>query len=214
VKSRFVLTKDDEKPLSENTVIKARWYIRGYLDPDLLSLETEAPMLSSEGCAIALQCISSKRWLLQICDVEGAFLRGDDLSRQTGRVFVEQPPNGIPGVEPGVLVEALKTVYGLADAPLAWYNSFTKALQGLGCRQSRMDSCLYYAYSRHDPHELIGMIALHVDDMCLRGNEEFETRVLAPLKSPFKHWHKSKGMFVGKQLEQQPNYDIHSCATD
>ena len=216
VKSRFVLTKDDEKPLSENTVIKARWCIRGYLDPDLLSLETEAPTLSSEGCAIALQCISSKRWLLQICDVEGAFLRGDDLSRQTGRVFVEQPPNGIPGVEPGVLVEALKTVYGLADAPLAWYNSFTKALQGLGCRQSRMDSCLYYAYSRHDPHELIGVIALHVDDMCLGGNEEFETRVLAPLKSkyPFKHWHKSKGMFLGKQLEQQSNYDIHVQQTE
>ena len=147
VKSRFVLTKDDEKPLNENTVIKARWCIRGYLDPDLLSLETEAPTLSSEGCAIALQCISSKQWLLQICDVEGAFLRGDDLSRQTGRVFVEQPPNGIPGVESGVLIEALKTVYGLAVAPLAWYTSFTKALQGLGCRQSRMDSCLYYAYS-------------------------------------------------------------------
>ena len=95
-------------------MIKARWCIKGYLDPYLLSLETEIPTLSSEGCAIALQCISSKQWLVQICDVEELFL-----SRQTGRVFVEQPPNGIPGVEPGVLIEALKTVYGLADAPLA-----------------------------------------------------------------------------------------------
>ena len=130
--------------------------------------------------------------------------------------FVGQPPNVIPGVGPGVLIEALTTVYGLADAPLAWYNSFTKALQGLGCRQSRMDNCLYYAYSRHDPHELIGAIALHVDDMCLGGNEEFETRVLTPFNSkyPFKHWRKFKGMLRGKQLEQQSNYDIHVQQTE
>ena len=124
---RFCFNWDDENPLNENIVIKARWCIRGYLDPDLLSLETEIPTLSSEGCAIALQCIFSKPWLVQICDVEELFL-----SRQTGRVFVEQPPNGIPGVEPGVLIEALKTVYGLADAPLAWYNSLPKHCKAWG----------------------------------------------------------------------------------
>jgi hypothetical protein len=52
--------------------------------------------------------------------------------------------------------------------------------------------------------------------MCLGRNKEFETRVLTPFNSkyPFKHWHKFKGMLLGKQFEQQSNYDIHVQQTE
>ena len=210
LKSRFVLTKADEAELSPSTEIKARWCIRGYLDPDILSLDTEAPTLSAEGAAIALQNIASHQWDLQICDVEGAFLRGDDLHRQQGWVFVSQPPGGLEDLEPGILIEAVKAVYGLADAPLAWYESFSKTLLELQCRRSKLDGCVYYAYSAENPKQVIGVIALHVDDMCLGGNSEFTERILKPLKEkyPFKHWHEKKGNFLGRWLEQLPNGDI------
>ena len=210
LKSRFVLTKADDAELSCSTEIKARWCIRGYLDPDILSLDTEAPTLSAEGAAIALQNIASHQWDLQICDVEGAFLRGDDLHRQQGRVFVSQPPGGLEDLEPGVLIEAVKAVYGLADAPLAWYESFSRTLLELQCRRSKLDGCVYYAYSNENPTRVIGVIALHVDDMCLGGNSEFVERILKPLKEkyPFKHWHEKKGNFLGRWLEQLPNGDI------
>ena len=50
----------------------------------------------------------------------------------------------------------------------------------------------------------------------LGRNKEFETRVLTPFNSkyPFKHWHKFKGMLLGKQFEQQSNYDIHVQQTE
>ena len=54
LKSRFVYTKTDDEPLNEETDLKARWCVRGYLDPDLLSRDTEAPTLSADGCAVAL----------------------------------------------------------------------------------------------------------------------------------------------------------------
>ena len=125
-KSRFVLTKADEAELSPSTEIKAKWCIRGFLDPDILLLDTDVSTLSAEGAVIALQNMANHQWDLQICDVEGAFLRGNDLHRQQGRVFVSQPPEGLEDLEPGVLIEAVKAVYGLADVPLAWYELFSK----------------------------------------------------------------------------------------
>jgi hypothetical protein len=46
LESRFVYTSEDG---SLETALKARWCIRGYLDPDLLDLETASPTLSNEG---------------------------------------------------------------------------------------------------------------------------------------------------------------------
>ena len=66
LKSRYVFTKAEDIPLDENTELKARWCIRGYLDPDLLHLDTEAPTLSADGAAITLQLIASHQWPLQI----------------------------------------------------------------------------------------------------------------------------------------------------
>ena len=112
-----------------------------------------------------------------IADVEGAFLRGDELNRDRGRVIIRLPPGGIEGVGGECLIEAVKAVYGLADAPLAWYQSFRRSLESLGCRRSAFDQCIYYVYSKHGSHDLIGIVAVHVDDMIRGGtrnsNNEF-----------------------------------------
>ena len=83
-------------------------------------------------------------------------------------------------------------------------------MKALGCRQSKFDNCLYYAYSKSDPKKLIGVLALHVDDMCLGGNQEFNERIVEPLKKlyPFKHWHQKNGDFLGRWVEQKENGDI------
>lgn len=145
-----------------------------------------------------------------IADVEGAFLRGDELHRKGGRVLIQLPPGGVEGVPDGCLIEAAKAAYGLADAPLAWYQSFTRSLESLGCRRSVFDQCVFYVYNTRAPHDLIGVIAVHVDDMIMGGNEEFNQRILIPLrqKYPFKHWHEGKGTFLGKELLQLENGDI------
>ena len=207
LKSRFVLTEAEagSSPLTEN--IKARWCVRGYLDPDLLHLDTSAPTLSAEGFAIAMQVIASRKWRLNIADVEGAFLRGDALDPKRGRLFIDLPPGGVPGVPAGSVVEAIKTIYGLADAPKAWWQCFSAKLRSLGMRVSRFDPCLYYYYVKG---QVSGKIALHVDDLCAGGDENFEKNVLKPLRNtfPFKHWKTGSGDFLGKKLEQQPDGSI------
>lgn len=65
-------------------VLKARWCIRGYLDPDVLDVKTASPTLSNEAFAVVLQILASFQWKLTIADIEGAFLQGDEISRQNG----------------------------------------------------------------------------------------------------------------------------------
>ena len=207
LKSRFVLTEEDAGASPLTSDIKARWCIRGYLDPDLLELDTSAPTLSAEGFSIAMQLMATHGWLLTIADVEGAFLRGDDLSPSRGRLFVDPPPGGLEGCDESCLVEAVKTVYGLADAPKAWWLCLDSKLRGLGLRPSAFDPCIYYYYHNR---QIAGVIALHVDDLCMGGNKQFQQQVQDKLRDmfPFKHWKTKKGEFLGKWLEQQEDGSI------
>ena len=207
LKSRFVLTEADQGTSPQTQDIKARWCIRGYLDPDLLELDTSSPTLSMEGFSIALQLMASHGWSVNIADVEGAFLRGDSLSPTRGRLFIDPPPGGVPGLSEGCLIEAVKTVYGLADAPKAWWECFSSKLASLGMRVSKFDPCMFYYY-----HErcLSGVVAVHVDDLCLGGDKYFHEHVVRPLKKlfPFKHWKVGSGEFLGKQVQQQADGSI------
>ena len=154
-----------------------------------------------------MQLLASKKWRLQIADVEGAFLRGEGLHPSRGRIFIAVPPGGIPGLEDDNIIEAVKTVYGLADAPKAWWRSFSNALRSLNLVPSRFDPCVFFYHTKAG---LSGVVSLHVDDMCLGGDALFESEVLVHLKKmyPFKHWKTQSGEFLGKQLQQLPDMSI------
>ena len=119
--------------------------------------------------------------------MEAAFLRGEDLKRRTGRILVKPPKDGIPGVNDGELVELIKPVYGLVDAPRLWWESLSKTLVGLGMKASELGGCMFY--KRDDVGNLIGIIVFHVDDLIFGGNQQFLNEVFEPLKAkyPFKH---------------------------
>jgi hypothetical protein len=211
LESRFVYTSEDG---SLETALKARWCIRGYLDPDLLDLETASPTLSNEGFSIALQLLSSCGWRMTIGDIEAAFLRGDEMKREKGRVLVKLPKDGIPGVPDGSIIELHKPVYGLADAPKLWWQSLTKALKDMNMEQSKLDGCLFY--SRDQENQLNGVIAFHVDDLILGGTKEFHEHIFQPLKKkyPFKHVKVGEGEFLGKMLKQNSDYSISITQRD
>ena len=176
--------------------------VHSRISSNLLELDTSSPSLSSEGFSVAIQPMASHGWELTIADVEGAFLRGDSLSPTRGRLFVDMPPGSVEGYEDGCLVEAIKTVYGLADAPKAWWNCFSGKLKGLNMRMSEFDPCLFCYYHNG---KLEGVVAVHVDDMCMGGNSRFRQAIQEPLQQlfSFKHWKTGKGEFLSKWLEQQ-----------
>ena len=205
LESRYVYTSDDG---TSEGKLKARWCIRGYLDPDIMNLDTASPTLSTEGLATTLQLISSMGWRLSIADIEAAFLRGDLLDRKQGVVLVRVPQDGIPGLEKGDIIELIRPVYGLADAPRLWWQSLTRALKELGMEQSKLDSCIFYC--RKPDRSLSGVISFHVDDLLIGGDAWFYSTVFEKLKQryPFKHIKQDHGEFLGKQLKQNEDGSI------
>ncbi|OLQ09519.1 Copia protein [Symbiodinium microadriaticum] len=207
LKSRFVKTRRPHPKQPGKMELKCRWCVKGYLDPDAESLQRQAPTLSGDGLAMVLQMIASRGWLLEIADVEGAFLQGEPLKREAGPIYVEMPREEVPGAAPGSLVQLIKCVYGLMDAPRQWYDSFMATMEGLGMRRSKLDPCVLMWF---DGEELGGICAVHVDDMVIAGNQKFHETVLSKLKEayPFKHWRIGKGDFLGRYLEQKEDKTI------
>ena len=150
--------------------IKCRWVGKGFQDPDLDMLERQSPALSADGLAVVLQLFASKHWLLEIADVEAAFLQGDVFQRKNGPSFIRLPQDGVPGVPEGSLAKLKKCVYELNDAPLRWWHSMCKTLTQCGTGQSELDPCVFWY---HHLGNLSGTIALHVDDMILGGDRFF-----------------------------------------
>ena len=147
--SRFVITRKPDEKNPGRYITKARWCIRGYLDPDVNQLKTQAPTLSQEALALVLQLSASSGWDLNIGDVEGAFLQGDKLCRENGDLFVELPPRGAPGIPHGSLLKVEKAIYGLIDAPREWYDKLRRSLESIGFQRSKLDSCLYYVWENN-----------------------------------------------------------------
>ena len=93
------------------------------------------------------QMIASKRWDLGFLDFTQAFHSGDDIQRE---LYAEQPPEGIPGMKKGQLLQLLKTCYGLLDGRMAWFRHLKKVLvEELGYTQSIADPCLYFLHREH-----------------------------------------------------------------
>ena len=110
IDSRFVKTRRENSDCPDSTEIKCRWVLRGFQDPDLLELHRQSPTLSADGLAMSLQVIASEKWVLFIMDVEGAFLQGDPLNREKGRIFAKVPREGIPGIDQDAVIELQKCV--------------------------------------------------------------------------------------------------------
>ena len=95
IPSRFVVTRPNPEEF------KARWCLRGYLDPDVMELDgsgsTQSPTVSQLGRMLSRQMIVSNGWNLQLGDIRGAFLEADSLDRKQGPLYSSFLPGGIPG---------------------------------------------------------------------------------------------------------------------
>ena len=66
-----------------------------------------------------------------------------------------------PISDPRVLMKPRKPMYGLGDAPRAWFEEASRRLLSLGFTQHPLDACLFLLFDT----ELRCAIGLHVDDL-------------------------------------------------
>ena len=141
IPSRLVVTRPSPDEF------KARWCLRGYLDPDVTELvgsgSTQSPTVPQLGRMLCCEMIVSNGWNLQLGDIRGACLDADALDRKQGPLWSSLPPGGIPGVLDGSEILILGNIYGLNGAPQRWWEKFDAVMTSIGFIRGTFDVCVY-----------------------------------------------------------------------
>ena len=91
-------------------------------------------------------------------DIKTAFLNGE-LEED---VYIQQPP-GYESGEPNIACHLQKALYGLRQAPRAWYMRLKEELETYGFRASNADPGLYIRHNKEDT----SFIQVYVDDILI-----------------------------------------------
>ncbi|GJU95652.1 putative ribonuclease H-like domain-containing protein [Tanacetum coccineum] len=177
---------------------KARLVAQGHRQEERIDYdEVFAPVARIEAIRIFLAFASYMGFIVYQMDVKSAFLYG----KIDEEVYVSQPPGFIDPKYPKKVYKVVKALYGLHQAPRAWYATLSTFLLKNGYRRGTIDKTLFIKKDKHD----IILVQVYVDDIIFGSTkrswcDEFE----ALMKSRFQM--SSIGeltFFLGLQVKQK-----------
>ncbi|GJY13293.1 putative ribonuclease H-like domain-containing protein [Tanacetum coccineum] len=187
--------KDERGVMVRN---KARLVAQGHRQEEGIDYdEVFAPVARIEAIRIFLAFASYMGFIVYQMDVKSAFLYG----KIDEEVYVSQPPGFIDPKYPKKVYKVVKALYGLHQAPRAWYATLSTFLLKNGYRRGTIDKTLFIKKDKHD----IILVQVYVDDIIFGSTkkswcDEFE----ALMKSRFQM--SSMGeltFFLGLQVKQK-----------
>lgn len=102
-------------------------------------METFSPLVKPVTIQTVLTVAIMNVWDLHQIDVNNAFLQGQ-LSKT---IYMIQPPSFKDLSKPDYMCQLRKAIYGLKQAPKAWYTALKNALIQLGFLNSKDDSSFF-----------------------------------------------------------------------
>jgi histone deacetylase 1/2 len=158
---------------------KARWVVRGdRQQPGVDFDETFSPVVKPATIRTVLSIIASRQWPAHQLDVSNAFLHGN----LTERVYCQQPPGFEDPARPHDVCLLSRSLYGLRQAPRAWFNRFVEHVVSIGFKQSHTDSSLFI-YTRGNT---MAYLLIYVDDMILSAStQDLLQHLVRSLQSAF-----------------------------
>ena len=188
---------------------KARITVQGFNDPDLFTLERDAPTVQPLVVTVMMQVIASLQWLLFGGDIKSAFLQGGQAIERQERLFMYQPLDGflkkLPDIDPTVILEVVGSVPGLVNCPRLFYNHLRQVMISLGWHRHSLDACCFLYL---DQGAIIAAVCVHVDDV-IGGIAQTTPgrRVMKALQEAFTwgKWATEKVEFCGRRYRQVEN---------
>ena len=158
---------------------KARWVVRGFHQrPGIDFTETFSPVVKPATIRTVLALITSHDWPAHQLDVSNAFLHGN-IEEQ---VYCQQPTGFADSANPDAVCLLSRSLYGLRQAPRAWFTRFVDFVLTLGFVQSKADPSLFVLRQGRDTAYLL----LYVDDIILStSTPALLQAIIARLKSEF-----------------------------
>lgn len=158
---------------------KARLVARG--DRQIYGIdfeETYAPVMRGTTFRLLFALAALNGWATFLADVTGAYLYSGLPASETA--YMTQPP----GYEDGTnrVWKLLKALYGLRQAGRLWYRVYVKHMVSNGYTQSTADPCIIYKRATTN----LVIIAWHVDDLNLFGQQCMINNALTDIKKAFK----------------------------
>ena len=166
---RWVITQKPEGP------VKARLVALGFQESSN-EIRKDSPICNKDSIRLLLMTAASSEWTIQHIDVQAAFLQGRRITRD---VFIIPPFEA----ETNTIWKLNKCIYGLVDGPRMWYIELRDTLIQLEMVVSSYDESFLFWYQNK---KLMGVIAVHVDDMIFCGHKLFKQKVIAALKKKFR----------------------------
>ena len=191
ISTKWVFT---EKLKEGAKVVKARLVARGFQE-NIDGIRTDSPTCSKYALRLVLITAACHHWEINSIDFASAFLQGNHIDRE---VFL-RPPKDICPVHK--VWKLKRCIYGLNDAPRAWYNKVSDELLRTNAVRSTIDQAMYMWY---EGSKLIGHLVSHVDDFVFGGEGRWSDTVFGQLKDKFNISSEEKRSFkyVGLNVKQ------------
>jgi Reverse transcriptase (RNA-dependent DNA polymerase) len=179
---------------------------RGYEDKVKDRVSSDSPVASSAAQRLVLALLAEKQWIPNSWDFTTAFLQGKSLTRD---VYVVPP---IDFIGSHVVWRLKKPIYGIVSAPKSWFDRLIEVCRASGLTTATTDEGLLIMTSGE---QVVGVLALHVDDAIGGGTEEFHG-VMAKIGETLAVGSHDTGNFRYKGLrvstvfkDEQPVFEIN-----
>jgi hypothetical protein len=161
---------------------KARLMAKGYMQQHgVVFDEVFAPVARLESVRLLLAYAAGQGWSIHHMDVKSAFLN----NKLQKVLYVAQPPGFVVAGEETKVLRLSKALYGLRQAPRAWYAKLDAVLLALGFHRSESEHAVYMrgGGQRHQ-HQLI--VGVYIDDLVIMGGNLDELKqIKEEMKSTF-----------------------------
>nr|GEW71115.1 putative ribonuclease H-like domain-containing protein [Tanacetum cinerariifolium] len=161
--------------------------------------EVFAPVARIEAIRLFLAFASYMRFMVYQTDVKSVFLYG----RIDEEVYVTQPKGFVDPQHPKKVYKVVKALYGLHQAPRAWYATLSTFLLKHGYRRGTIDKTLFLKKNKSD----IILVQVYVDDIIFGSTKKARCdEFKASMKGEFQMSAMGElTLFLGLQVQQRPD---------
>ncbi|GJR28955.1 putative ribonuclease H-like domain-containing protein [Tanacetum coccineum] len=167
--------------------------------------EVFAPVARIEAIRLFLAFASYMGFTVYQMDVKSAFLYGTIEEE----VYVHQPPGFVDPAHPNKVYKVIKALYGLHQAPRAWYETLSSFLMENGFRRGTIDKTLFIKKKKSD----IMLVQVYVDDIIFGSTKKSMCTEFEDLKQQPDGIFISQDKYVADILKKFDFWSIRTATT-